>query len=345
MRPSTKVKKSRLASRGYTLFLGFLMLAMAGPVFAQEQEPTAPETGPLRIAWGRPAKVFETGVGAYFSRGQGSWQISFPTTQGTGRSMLDFKDLDSVIPYAALVFSHPRSLIGLTIVVGSGSGNKGNGRDSDFLTGGLTFDALTDVSSDTTFWSADLQTSFASRSGTLWVLKPFAGWQQYREKVTLTNGRWTTLRAVPSNQPILGLDSRYEFNWEALRLGLSGEIDFLATPRSWGQQVGIKTSFALFPYTRYSGEGRWNLRADLMKDPSFAHRAETAGWGGMEGLLGIFYRPWVHLEFESGVRYYNFQVKDGTSVTYFSNGSTTPARLDEVKSERVGLYLQITGRF
>jgi hypothetical protein len=321
------------------------MLAMAGPGFAQEQEPAAQETGPLQIAWGRPAKIFETGIGAYFSRGQGSWQISFPTAQGTGRSVLDFKDLDSVIPYAALVLSHPRSLFGLTVMIGTGRGTKGNGRDSDFLTGGLTFDALTDVSSDTTFWSADLQTTFSSTSGTLWFLKPFAGWQQYRETVTLTNGRWATLRGVPSDQPIPGLDSRYEFDWEALRLGLSGGIDFLETPRPWGRQVGIKAAFALFPYARYRGEGRWNLRADLRKDPSFAHRGETTGWGGMEGLLGVFYRPRVCLELEAGARYYTFQVKDGTSVTYFANGSTAVSRLDEVKSERVGLYLQITGRF
>ena len=202
-----------------------------------------------------------------------------------------------------------------------------------------------DVSSDTTFWSADLQTTFSSASGTLWYLKPFAGWQQYREKLKLTNGRWTTLRGVPADQPILGLDSRYEFNWEALRLGLSGGIDFIRTPRPWLQQLGIKASFALFPYTRYRGEGRWNLRADLEQDPSFAHRAETTGWGGGEALLGLVYRPWVHLELEGGARYFFFQAQDGTNVSYVSDGTTTVSRLDEAKSERIGFYLQITGRF
>jgi hypothetical protein len=82
--------------------------------------------------------MFEIGLGAYFSRGWSYWQISFPTTRGTGRSALDFKDLDSVLSYASLVLSHPRSLVGLTAVVGSGSGGRGSGRDSDYLFGGLT---------------------------------------------------------------------------------------------------------------------------------------------------------------------------------------------------------------
>ena len=345
MGPSTKVKKSRLASWGYTSFLGLLVLALACTVFAQDQESAVLSNEPLPFIWGKPSPLLEIGLGAYFSRGRSSWQISFPSNQGTGRSVLDFNDLDSVLPYAYLILSHPRSLVGLTIIVGSGSGAQGSGRDSDYLFGGLTYDALMDVSSDTTFWSADLQTTFSSASGTLLHLKPFAGWQQYREKLKLTNGRWTTLRGVPADQPILGLDSRYEFNWEALRLGLSGGIDFIRTPRPWLQQVGIKASFALFPYTRYRGEGRWNLRADLKQDPSFAHRAETSGWGGGDALLGLVYRPWVHLEFEGGARYFFFQAQDGTNVTYVSDGTTTVSRLDEAKSERVGFYLQITGRF
>jgi hypothetical protein len=345
MGPLTKVKRSRLDSWGSTSLALLLVLAMSCTVFAQDQESAAPAKDPFQLTWGKPSPVLEMGIGAYFSRGWSSWQIGFPSSQGTGRSVLEFKDLDSVLPYAFLALSHPRSLVGLTVMFGSGRGAKGSGRDSDYLFGGLTHDALMDVSSETTFWAADLQTTFSSDSGTLWYLKPFAGWQQYREYLKLTNGRWTTLRGVPSDQPILGLDSRYEFNWEALRLGLSGGIDFIRIPRPWLQQVGIKAAFAWFPYTRYWGEGRWNLRADLNQDPSFSHRAETTGWGGGEALLGLVYRPWVHLEFEGGARYFFFQAQDGTSVSYVSDGTTTVSRLDEAKSERVGFYLQFTGRF
>jgi Protochlamydia outer membrane protein len=345
MGPLTKVKRSRLEAWSTTGLVFLLMLAMVCTVFAQDQESAALSQEPLPFTWGKPSPVLEIGLGAYFSRGWDSWQISFPSTRGTGRSALDFKDLDGTLPYASLVLSHPQSLVGLTILVGSGSGAKGSGRDSDYLSGGLTYEALMDVSSDTTFWSADLQTTVSSASETLWYLKPFAGWQQYREKLKLTNGRWTTLQGVPADQPILGLDSCYEFNWEALRLGLSGGIDFIRIPRPGLQQVGIKASFALFPYTRYRGEGRWNLRADLNQDPSFAHRAETTGWGGGEALLGLVYRPWVCLEVEGGARFFFFQATDGTGVAYVSDGTTTASRLDDAKSERVGFYLQITGRF
>ncbi len=345
MGPSLKVKKSRLDSGGTTGLALLLVLAMACTVFAQDQESAAPAIDPFPFTWGKPSPMFEIGWGAYFSRGWSSWQISFPTTQGTGRSALDFKDLDSVLSYASLVLSHPRSLVGVTAVVGSGSGGRGSGRDSDYLFGGLTYDALMDVSTDTTFWSADLQTTISSASATLWYLKPFVGWQQYRENLKLANGRWTTLLGVPADQPILGLDSRYDFNWEALRLGLSGGIDFIRIPRPWLQQVGIKAAFTLFPYIHYHGEGRWNLRADLKQDPSFAHQAEATGWGGGEALLGVIYRPWIHFELEGGARYFLFQAKNGTGVGYVSDGTTTVSRLDEAKSERAGFYLQINGRF
>ncbi len=345
MGPLTKVKRSRRESWGAIGFGLLLVLVTFGTVFAQDQNSADLTPGPLPFTWGRPTPVLEIGLGAYFSRGWDSWQISFPSTKGTGRSVLDFKDLDSTLPYASLVLSHPQSLVGLSVIVGSGSGTQGSGRDADYLSGGLTYDALMDVSPDTTFWSADLQTTISSTSGTLWYLKPFIGWQQYREKLKMTHGRWTTLLGVPADQPILGLDSRYEFNWEALRLGLAGGIDFIKTPRPGLQQMGIKASFALFPYTHYRGEGRWNLRADLSQAPSFVHQAETTGWGGGEALLGLYYRPGAHLEFEGGARYFFFQAEDGTNLTYIADGTTTVSRLDEAKSERVGFYLQITGRF
>lgn len=117
----------------------------------------------------------------------------------------------------------PQAIIGLNLLVGSGNLTRGNGRDSDYLDGGLYLDSRMEVSGEVTFWSADLQTTFSGYSGYSWHLKPMVGWQHYQEQLKLTNGRWTTIRGLPASQPLYGLDSRYDLNWDGLRLGLRGE--------------------------------------------------------------------------------------------------------------------------
>ncbi|MBI5586488.1 MAG: hypothetical protein HY892_21975 [Deltaproteobacteria bacterium] len=317
----------------------------AGSAVAQSQEPAAPPGEPATVRWGRPSPMAELGLGTYFSRGENSWQISFPTTAGTGRSALEFKDLDGVVPFASLTLRHPQSLVGINLLAGSGNLSGGRGTDSDYINGGLLLQSRMDVSGDLTFWSADLETTISGFWGRPWYLRPFLGWQQHEEKLRLTNGQWTTILGVPASQPILGLDSRYEFNWEAVRLGLQGGLDFITRPEPGLQQLGLKGSFAFFPYLYYRGEGRWNLRPDLKQDPSFVHEAEKTGWGGWDGLLGLYYRPWDFLEFEGGARASYFKITDGTDTIHLSDNSTLSTGLDRAESWRYGLYLKLTGRF
>lgn len=109
--------------------------------------------------------------------------------------------------------------------------------------------------------------------------------------------------------------------------------------------MGLKASFAFFPYLRYQGEGRWNLRQDFRQDPSFRHQSETKGWGGWEGLLGLYYRPGARFEFEVGARAWFFRTQDGTDTTFFSDNTSISTPLDRAETWRIGLYFQLTGRF
>lgn len=322
----------------WTVFAG-------GPAAAQDTGPDGPAGDPAPIRWGRPSPVAELSLGTYASRGQNSWQIGFPTTTGSGRSVLEFKDLDGVVPLASLTLRHPRSLFGIHLQGASGTLSRGSGTDGDYLYGGLYLESRMDVSADLTFWSADVETTFSGFWGRPWYLKPFIGWQQQAEKLGMTNGQWTVIRGLPDRQPLYGLESRYEFHWEAVRLGLQGGMDLITLPEPGLRQLGLKASFAFFPYLRYRGEGRWNLRPDLKQDPSFVQEAEKTGWGGWDGLLGLYYRPWDILELEGGARAGYFKITDGNDTIYLSDDTPLAADLDRAESWRYGLYLKITGRF
>lgn len=323
--------------------LGFCVASATAEGPGGEKTAGPGESAP--IVWGRPAPVAELNLGAYYSWGESSWQISFPTTAGRGRSALEFKDLDGITPFASLTIRHPQSLVGLNLLAGSGHLSGGGGTDADYDGGRLFLQSRLEVSGDLTFWSADLETTFSGFWGRPWYLKPFLGWQQQQEKLRLTNGQWSVIRGLPARQPLYGLDSRYDFNWEAVRLGIQGGVDFITRPEPGLRQMGLKASWAFFPYLRYRGEGRWNLRQDLNQAPSFVHEAETTGWGGWDGLLGLYYRPWDWLEFEGGARAGYFEVMDGDDTVYLSDNTALGADLDRAESWRYGLYLKITGRF
>ena len=121
------------------------------------------------------------------------------------------------------------------------------------LSSGLVHRSRFDVSEETTFWTADIQTTFSFTSHPRWVFKPFIGWQHYEENITMTNGLWTTLSGQDTNTPITGLDSRYDFNWDALRVGIKSEVALANTRQSGINPLRLKTHLALFPYMHYRG--------------------------------------------------------------------------------------------
>jgi hypothetical protein len=249
------------------------------------------------------------------------------------------------IPIVSLYIHHPNSYASLSLQFGKGQESDGDGKDSDYLYNGRFSRSRFDVSGDTAFWIADLQTTFSFTSKPRWVLKPFIGWQHYEEKLNLTNGRWTVINSVENNTSIVGLDSRYEFNWDALRVGIQGDMGLVNAPQPGIIPLRLKTQLAFFPYMHYRGRGVWNLRDDLKKDPSFTHEADNVGVLGMDGAVSLVYQPLKNLEIEGGGRLSYFYVQDGRDRTFFSNNDVVIADLDEAKALQVGLFFKITGRF
>jgi hypothetical protein len=258
---------------------------------------------------------------------------------------LEFKGISGGIPFVSLDIHHPNSYVSLSLQYGKSRGLTGDGTDSDYLSSGLFQRSRFDLSEETTFWTADIQTTFAFTSQPRWAFMPFIGWQHYQENITMTNGRWTTISGRDTDTPFAGLDSRYDFNWDALRVGIKGEALLVKTHQSGINPLRLKTHLAILPYMHYKGRGVWNLRDDLKKDPSFSHEADNFGFLGMDGAISLVYQPLKYLEIEGGGRISYYYVQDGTDTTYFSNNTVADVTLDEAKALQIGFFLKVTGRF
>jgi hypothetical protein len=312
---------------------------------AEEDLSTSSTEKTKSLTWGRPSNIVDIGLGYLFSMNTCSWAISFPDQNGRGKSALDFKGMSGGMPIVSLDIKHPNSYVSLSIQYGKGQGSNGDGTDSDYLSNALYYQSRFDVSEETAFWTADIQTTFASTSNRRWVFTPFIGWQHNEENVTMTNGLWTTYDGKGTNTPITGLDSRYDFTWNALRVGIKGEWELTGASPSGIVPLRLKSQLALFPYMQYSGRGVWNLRDDYKKDPSFSHEADNWGFLGMNGAISLVYQPLKFLEFEGGGRISYFYIQGGTDTTYFSDNTVYTSTLDEVKALQIGFFLQMTWRF
>ena len=273
------------------MFLALLVIQATGfSVGAAEEtpSPSSPERS-KSLTWGRPSNLVDIGLGYLFSSSNTSWEISFRDQYGRSRSVLDFKGIIGGIPIVYLDIHHPNSLASLNFQYGKGQGLTGDGTDSDYLSNTRLYKSRFDVSGEMALWTADIQTTFSFTSQPRWVFKPFVGWQHYEEKFNLTNGRWTTINGAETNTPISGLDSHYDFEWNALRVGIRGDMGLTNIRQPGIIPLRLKTHLALFPYMEYRGRGVWNLRDDLKKDPSFSHEADNirtfrSGRGRFPGL-------------------------------------------------------------
>ena len=337
------MKKSILFTVLFTLLV-FQVTGFSVGAAEETLSPSTPERSKI-LTWGRPSNLVDIGLGYLFSSSSTSWEISFRDQNGRSRSVLDFKRMTGGIPVVFLDIHHPDSYASLSFQYGKGRGSNGEGTDSDYLSRRLEFRSRFDVSGETSFWTADVQTAFSFTSKPRLVLKPFLGWQHYEENLSLANGRWTVIEGREDHTPIIGLDSHYDFTWDALRVGIRGDLDLANTRQPGISPLKLKAHLALFPYMLYSGQGVWNLRDDLKQDPSFSHKGDNFGFLGMDGAISLVSQPLKFLEIEGGVRLSYFYVQDGTDTTFFSNNAVGKADLDQAETLQVGLFIKLTGRF
>lgn len=171
-------------------------------------------------------------------------------------------------------------------------------------------------------------------------ISPSVGVSRSAQKFAINNANQVYSGGVGYLGPISGLDSSYENIWEGPFIGL--ELRYERTTDAGRPYLAFWTK-GTYQWVDYSGEGVWNLRADFAQTPSFRHNAEGKG---------IDWRIGTDFSFdEQG--YFTFEYlhrkkvadKDGTDVTYFSNGTIQVTRLNEAKWTEDSFMLTYSYKF
>lgn len=338
-----------------TMFIAAaLCLSAAGNAFGMDEEES------------RLRAVF--GVQDWLSSASAKWQISFPYrtrfanpgiragTAGSVESELDFERLDSpvvIVEGGAML----TPLIAFDVTYGTGSISGGKGRDIDRFVpnGGTAFEfseSTNDLSGDVRLWSFTFyynngRFSAARRDG--WGL--LVGFLHYEDSLVMKNGFQTVSELFDASSPaspkvpvgpLAGLNSTYDFTWDAWKAGITRE-GFLT------KRLRYEGVLSLYPFVLYRGEGFWNLRTgsdptDFRREaPSFTHEA-SSGFG-YEAALGLSYDLTDNINLSAGYRYLHLYSTGGTDTTFFADGSTAASNLDWVTVTRQGAYAGALFRF
>src|SRR3990172_2555495 len=230
------------------------------------------------------------GFQEWFTSGEASWQISFPISGGRTESELNFKHIDSPIT----ILRGGGNLdsewsFNASVGFGSISGGRGTDTDRDLpYTGGVIVwsESKQDISGDVRFLEINLAhwERVERNPKAPWGIG--VGFLHYEDRLTITNG----VQTVPVYSPFPGLNSTYDFYWNALKISALHE-------RPLDENISFSAALSLYPYVNYYGEGYWNLRTiygstynpyPFRSDgPSFTHKTT---WGyGFDANLGITY--------------------------------------------------------
>lgn len=283
--------------------------------------------------------------GPFFTRGEGSWEISF---DAEGKSKLNFEDIDSTMWMIGATIKPYLYFLALDFRYASGDISSGKGIDSDSTDDVLFLRSESDIDGDTKYWSLELRVHLLPYRGKfiawgkgerkypqLATLEALFGWFHYEDKLDITNG----VQIVPATGPIIGLNSEYGFEWEGYKFGVKYEWDFIKKPSPFLYALGVKAFAAGLFFVEYKGVGVWNLRDDFAQNPSFRHEADGRGF---EGQIGLFYSPIKHVKMELAYYSLKLQAEDGTDTTFFTDGTTAASDLDKVKSNREGILLLLS---
>lgn len=163
------------------------------------------------------------------------------------------------------------------------------------------------------------------------TLTPLLGLARYDSLYRMRNGRqvvsdygWSTPLGA-----FAGLDSHYNAVWSSIWQGL--EADFRPTEQL-ALRIGIKHH-----WFDYRAEADWNLRNDFAHPVSYRHQGHGRGW---ETEIGADWRilPGHHVTLDLSGR--SFALQNGSDTTYFSDGTSSDMRLNEViadsRSIRIG---------
>lgn len=354
------------------LFLAFIATAL--PAFAQEvptrqyvnaygnryQYGEIDTSMPTRAAYAqRYGVVTKTGYGqgtevelsTGYRQGDMRWNIAGDSSGANPNilSELQWKKLNMADVHGGLRTVVPTGILKQTrLEMGGhyGYAVSGDNRDSDYLGDNRTQEfsrSNNDAKGSQAFGfkgAVGYELPIVDRpDGLRFIATPLAGWRYEQQKLKISDGNQTVCVDQPSigfdcaSSPLgsfSGLDSRYNAKWNGPFLGLETEG---ATEHHRLRLRGEVTRM------NYQAEAAWNLRPDLDPDKSFRHTANGVGFNAgadytyqFTAATGIIASAeWEHFKADD----------DGVDRSYFTDGTTSDTKLNEVvwnsTAYRVGL--------
>lgn len=293
------------------------------------------------LGWSQTAQIgdrLELEAGLWLSTGDAEWTERGRSGDGIFidqyRSLLEYENNDA--PMLLLEASYrltDRFSIGARY--GTGSIDDADGADNDWVSGPALDREFyisrseNDLDGDTSLWDIEIKYALPiAQDG--FSLDVYGSFGNYKDEFVSSNGRQVIVDESPVFGEIPGLNSTYDFDWNAITVGLEGRWKPEAASK-WG----IDGKIGLMPWVDYEGEAFWNLRTDFKRTPpNFVHEAD--GGIGFEAQIAASFKV-QRVEGRLGYWYRQYEADDGLSETFFADGSSAFANL-EAEANRHGLF-------
>jgi hypothetical protein len=167
---------------------------------------------------------------------------------------------------------------------------------------------------------------------------PIIGFSHSEQNLTITDGYQTISEEIPIDAPYVGsfsgLDSSYESNWLGPWIGLD---------LSYARNDNNRLAFSFeYHWAKYYATADWNLIDSYQHPKSFEHQADGYGILFKSKWHSQFYKNWYY---DFRVDYQRWQTNPGTQRTFFSSGSISETRLNEVNWESLSFMLGLSYHF
>jgi hypothetical protein len=237
-------------------------------------------------------------------------------------------------------------------------GTRGGGSYGEILNG-RNYDSDYELDNRTNEWS---RSSNKADNGEVWdftagagpvfrsrdrkiVVFTLVGYSFHAQNLTIHDGYQTISKdnpftsshpgnSTPPVGPISGLNSTYDTEWRSGWVGV--DLEFQSTPK-----IQLHASVELHA-GEFMAEANWNLRSDLNHPKSFAHDSDEAT-GIVTGVGTTFSLGRMLLNLN--LNYQKWQAQDGVDRTYYSDGTSSVIRLNEVNWESLSVSAGLVGRF
>lgn len=281
---------------------------------------------------------FDLSIDSGYRMDELDWNQAGPGGSPNVLSELEWSDLEiyQVGAKAAVNMHNDAFRFGGTyrLSVNYGTITAGDNRDSDYAGDDRTLEfsrSLNDAG-DGEVW--DLSTAVGlilfPKNNRIRIY-PLLGYSFHEQNLALTGGN----QIIPPTGPFDNLDSTYDSEWKGFWTGI--DVEFFPT--------SIMTLFAgiEFHAADYDAKANWNLRTDLQHPVSFTNESDDATGFIVDGGMQIKLSDAVL--FNAGVEYKKFEAEEGTHTKYFTDGTTSAVRLNEVNWESYSIMAGLTFRF